>query len=61
LDLQFAQPFTIGAAYLTGMRRAKAGKEWLRRSLPESAWRGLHRANVKLRGIKKDPEENKIG
>jgi CelD/BcsL family acetyltransferase involved in cellulose biosynthesis len=61
LDLQFAQPFTIGAAYLTGMRRAKAGKEWLRRSLPESAWRGLHRANVKLRGSKKGPEENKIG
>lgn len=61
LDLQFAQPLTIGAAYLTGMRRAKAGKEWLRRSLPESAWQGLHRANVKFRRRKKGPEGKKIG
>ncbi len=50
IDFRFARPFTTGAAYVTGTRNARAAKEWLRRTLPASAWQGLHQANLKVRG-----------
>jgi CelD/BcsL family acetyltransferase involved in cellulose biosynthesis len=50
LDLQFARPFSAGAAYLRAQLYAGHSKSWLRRNLPESAWQLLHRAKVNLRG-----------
>jgi len=53
MNLRFARPLTLGAAYIAGVEKAGVGKEWLRRSLPKSAWQTLHRAKVKLRGGKR--------
>jgi CelD/BcsL family acetyltransferase involved in cellulose biosynthesis len=49
LDLHFARPFSLGAAYLQGLSGARTGKEWLRQRLPKGAWQSLHQLNVRLR------------
>lgn len=53
LDLEFARPMTLGAAYLRTRIFAGEGKSWLRRSLPVPAWKVLHKINVGLRGTPK--------
>jgi len=49
VDLDFAARFSLGAAYLRTRHKAMHTKEWLRRSLPKSAWDVLHRANQRVR------------
>lgn len=60
LDLRFGRPFSAGAAYLQAQRHAERSKSWLRRNLPGSAWRMLHKINVGIRrtGGKTDPTRN---
>jgi CelD/BcsL family acetyltransferase involved in cellulose biosynthesis len=49
INLRFARPFTLGAVYLQGSLKARAAKDWLRRTLPQPVWRNLHNLNVSLR------------
>jgi CelD/BcsL family acetyltransferase involved in cellulose biosynthesis len=49
LDLRFAMPFRIGAAYLQAQHYAGRSKSWLRRNLPGTAWEMLHKINVGIR------------
>ncbi len=49
LDLTFARPFSLGAAYIQGHTFAHAGKEWLRRTLPREAWQTLHNLNLRYK------------
>lgn len=49
VDLTFARPFSLGSAYLQGHTLAHAGKEWLRRTLPNNAWQTLHNLNLRYR------------
>lgn len=53
LDLQFARPFSAGAAYLRAHLYAECSKSWLRRKLPRSAWQLLHRANLQLHRVQR--------
>ena len=48
INLRFARPFTLGAAYLQSSLQARAAKDWLRRILPQPVWRNLHNLNVSL-------------
>ena len=48
-DLQFARPWTAGKAYLQILQNAEQSKNWLRRTLPQSAWRVLHKVNLQVR------------
>lgn len=48
-DLQFARPFSAGAAYVQARNHAGRGKSWLRRNLPGTAWGVLHKMNVGIR------------
>ena len=48
LDLSFARPYSLGAAYLQAQNYAERGKSWLRRNLPETAWKTLHQINVRI-------------
>lgn len=50
LDIHFARPFSLGAAYLWTLQNAAVSKEWLRRKLPKSTWQKLHKINVGIRG-----------
>ncbi len=50
IDLHFARPRTLGAAYLRLRSGAHESKEWLRAHLPRTAWSALHRIKVRLRG-----------
>jgi CelD/BcsL family acetyltransferase involved in cellulose biosynthesis len=52
LQLEFSPRFGRGSAWLHLVHRADGGKEWLRRTLPASAWSVLHNANVFRRGSK---------
>lgn len=52
LDLRFARPFSLGAAYLRAEQSAAKSKSWLRRNLPETAWQILHKTNLAIRGEK---------
>jgi CelD/BcsL family acetyltransferase involved in cellulose biosynthesis len=52
-DLKLARPFSLGAAYLRAVHESGRTKEWLRQSLPKSAWKTLHAINVNLLGRKK--------
>jgi CelD/BcsL family acetyltransferase involved in cellulose biosynthesis len=49
LDLRFARPFSVGAAYLRTQEYAAQGKSWLRRNLPATVWNILHQTNVGIR------------
>jgi CelD/BcsL family acetyltransferase involved in cellulose biosynthesis len=51
LDLRFARPLSIGAAYLRTRDYAAETKSWLRRNLPESVWQMLHKTNVGMKAI----------
>lgn len=44
VDLHFARAFSLGSAYLTGVDRAGAAKEWLRAHVPGSVWAALRRS-----------------
>jgi len=50
VNLSFARPSTIGAAYLQARYSAAQGKSWLRRNLPTPVWNLLHSINVAMRG-----------
>lgn len=52
LDLRFARPFSVGAAYLRTEQSAVKGKAWLQRNLPQPAWQVLHKTNIAIRGGK---------
>jgi CelD/BcsL family acetyltransferase involved in cellulose biosynthesis len=49
LNLRFARPYTMGAAYLQAQDCAVSAKLWLRRNLPAPAWELLHKINVGIR------------
>jgi CelD/BcsL family acetyltransferase involved in cellulose biosynthesis len=51
LDLRFARPLSIGAAYLRTRDYAAETKSWLRRNLPESVGQMLHKTNVGMKAI----------
>jgi CelD/BcsL family acetyltransferase involved in cellulose biosynthesis len=46
LNLRFARPLSVGAAYIQAQNYAGQGKSWLRQHLPETAWEMLHKINV---------------
>ena len=48
LDLKFARPFSVGAAYLQTRRYAVRSKSWMRQNVP-AVWEVLHKINVGLR------------
>jgi CelD/BcsL family acetyltransferase involved in cellulose biosynthesis/SAM-dependent methyltransferase len=50
IKLQFAEPLTLGSAYLRAIQSAAESKEWLRAHLPDKLWRWLHNVNVTIRG-----------
>jgi CelD/BcsL family acetyltransferase involved in cellulose biosynthesis len=50
VNLRFARPRSVGAAYLHAQRYAGESKSWLRRHLPERTWAVLHGLNSRLRG-----------
>lgn len=54
LDLNFARPFTAGAAYLQAHHYAGRSKSWLRCHLPGMAWEMLHKINVGIRRTEKN-------
>jgi CelD/BcsL family acetyltransferase involved in cellulose biosynthesis len=54
LEIGFARPFSVGAAYLRTLQSAAQSKVWLRKHLPQLAWDVLHRMNLQIRG--KEPE-----
>jgi CelD/BcsL family acetyltransferase involved in cellulose biosynthesis len=57
MDLRFARPMSIGAAYLRTHDYAAQTKSWLRRNL-QSVWQMLHKTNVGIKGVdKKTPSE----
>lgn len=56
LDLSFARPFSVGAAYLHVRSYAGRGKSWLRRNLSEKAWEILHEINIGIRRTAKETE-----
>jgi CelD/BcsL family acetyltransferase involved in cellulose biosynthesis len=45
-QLHFAPAFGLGGVWLQYLDKAGRSKEWLRRSLPSSAWRALRSAHV---------------
>jgi CelD/BcsL family acetyltransferase involved in cellulose biosynthesis len=49
LDLRFARPHSAGAAYLRAQHYAAQGKSWLRRNLPQTAWKILHKTNMGMK------------
>jgi CelD/BcsL family acetyltransferase involved in cellulose biosynthesis len=52
LQLEFSPRFGLGSAWLHFVHRADRSKEWLRQTLPASAWSVLHKTNVFLRRSK---------
>ena len=50
LNLHFARKRSLGALYLSAVKNAISGKEWLRRTLPGFAWDILHNLHVGLTG-----------
>jgi CelD/BcsL family acetyltransferase involved in cellulose biosynthesis len=62
LDLRFARPFSVGAAYLQAQRFTERSKAWLRRNLPGTAWKMLRRINAGIRptGGQTDPAGNAV-
>jgi CelD/BcsL family acetyltransferase involved in cellulose biosynthesis len=49
--VHFARPHSVGSVYLRGVVGAKAGKNWLREHLPNSAWGLLHKLSLRVRGM----------
>jgi|SRR5208282_1760132 len=47
--LHFAPRFGLGGAWLQFVDKARRCKDWLRRTLPSSAWRWLHNVNASVR------------
>ncbi len=66
LDLSFARPSSVGAAYLQARDCAGRGKSWLRGNLPPTAWELLHKINLGIRrtakqtGLPKVAEEETV-
>ena len=62
LDLRFARPFSVGAAYLQAQRCTERSKAWLRRNLPGTAWKMLRRINASIgrTGKQTDPAGNAV-
>jgi CelD/BcsL family acetyltransferase involved in cellulose biosynthesis len=60
LNLRFARPYSVGAAYLQAQDCAASAKLWLRYNLPAPAWEVLHKINVGIRrtGGKTDAAPN---
>ena len=60
LDLSFARPSSLGAAYLQAQHYGERSKSWLRRNLPGTAWELLHKINVSLKRTRRqtDPASN---
>jgi CelD/BcsL family acetyltransferase involved in cellulose biosynthesis len=56
LDLSFARPFSAGAAYLQTQEYAARSKSWLRRHLPQTMWKTLHKINVGIRRTEKQTD-----
>lgn len=48
-NLQFAQPHSVGSAYLQATRAAQRSKKWLREHLPQRGWDLLHKIKLKFR------------
>jgi CelD/BcsL family acetyltransferase involved in cellulose biosynthesis len=57
-QIHFARSLGIGAAWLQFVDKAARGKEWLRRRLPSSAWRLLHKAHLVVKGTAHSSSEN---
>jgi CelD/BcsL family acetyltransferase involved in cellulose biosynthesis len=53
--LRFALPLTRGGLALQLATHAIAGKNWLRRNLPQPAWRFLKKVNIALNGRVSSP------
>jgi hypothetical protein len=53
VNIHFARSFSRGSLYLRLINGARAVKEWLRRHLPQSIWKGLHRLNLAVSGVKR--------
>ena len=49
VDIHFARPLTMGAAYLQMTHGAAHSKAWLRKTLPQPAWDALRKLNLHAR------------
>jgi CelD/BcsL family acetyltransferase involved in cellulose biosynthesis len=45
-NLQFARSRSLGGTFLWAMERYRSNKQWLRRKIPNVAWKLLHAINV---------------